>query len=289
LKKKWAIVLGVAFLVVALTTIAFAGNPIKLIVNGKEIKPDVLPQLINGRTMVPVRWVAEALGANVWWDESKRIVRIDFGKLPQRVQKKWQYPFPRGGELSFGYLGKRTSFVLPAVTTLNAYLAERQDASLEPVTTSQTQKVLVRYEILDTGATYNPLMATETNTEHMAYELVVRLYYSEFPVKEDSPPSIIRLFHQKAEDGLHASFKQLTPLRNWYEDVVFIVRPMGNVAEVVKDEAAGRTTWVQGREGWYVDEKATHVLRKAELKEMPILFDYPLPPDGYGYTLIKEQ
>lgn len=67
-----------------------------------------------------------------------------------------------------------------------------------------------RYEILDAGATYNPLMATEANTEHMAYELVARLYYSEFSVKEEFPPSVVRLFYQEAQDGLHASFEQLT-------------------------------------------------------------------------------
>lgn len=69
-------------------------------------------------------------------------------------------------------------------------------------------------------------MATEANTEHMAYELVARLYYSEFSVKEEFPPSVVRLFHQEAQDGLHASFEQLTPVRNWYEDVEFIIRPM---------------------------------------------------------------
>jgi len=50
------------------TVMAFAADPIKLIVNGKEIKPDVPPQLINGRTMVPIKWVAESLGADVQWD-----------------------------------------------------------------------------------------------------------------------------------------------------------------------------------------------------------------------------
>jgi len=66
--KKWLIAIGTILLTVALVSMAFAANPIRLYVNGQEINPDVPPQIINGRTMVPVRWVAEALGADVHWD-----------------------------------------------------------------------------------------------------------------------------------------------------------------------------------------------------------------------------
>lgn len=58
-------------------TILAAEEPIRLIVNGREIKPDVPPQTIDGRTMVPVRWVSEALGAQVSWDEAKLAVLVN--------------------------------------------------------------------------------------------------------------------------------------------------------------------------------------------------------------------
>lgn len=51
-------------------------TPIKLIVNGQEILPDVPPQLINGRVMVPARFVAEPLGAKVEWDGAGNAVVI---------------------------------------------------------------------------------------------------------------------------------------------------------------------------------------------------------------------
>jgi len=76
MRKKWLSVIGAVMLAAVLTTAAFAANPVKLIVNGREIKPDVAPQIINGRTMVPVSWVAEALSADVQWDEKQRIVKI---------------------------------------------------------------------------------------------------------------------------------------------------------------------------------------------------------------------
>lgn len=77
MKKKWSIVAGIVVLLVALATVAFADTPIKLVVNGQEIKPDMPPQIINGRTMVPVRWVADALGADVQWDDKNKTVIIN--------------------------------------------------------------------------------------------------------------------------------------------------------------------------------------------------------------------
>ncbi|MGB9858755.1 MAG: copper amine oxidase N-terminal domain-containing protein, partial [Moorellaceae bacterium] len=87
MKKKWLVVTSTVMLTLAFATGAFAANPINLYVNGREIKPDVLPQIINGRTMVPVRWIAEALGANVEWEQDSEggIVKITMEVL-QRLR-----------------------------------------------------------------------------------------------------------------------------------------------------------------------------------------------------------
>src|SRR5688572_1795277 len=45
-------------------------------VNGKTIPLDVPAMLISGRTMVPLRFVAESLGGAVTWDAPARVVRI---------------------------------------------------------------------------------------------------------------------------------------------------------------------------------------------------------------------
>ena len=68
MKKKAVILICLVVLFSTFTVMVFAADPVKLIVNGKEIKPDVPPQLVNGRIMVPVRWVAESLGADVQWN-----------------------------------------------------------------------------------------------------------------------------------------------------------------------------------------------------------------------------
>lgn len=50
--------------------------PVRLFVDGKEVVSDVPPQIINGRTLVPARPLAEALGAAVTWDAATRSVIV---------------------------------------------------------------------------------------------------------------------------------------------------------------------------------------------------------------------
>jgi hypothetical protein len=45
------------------------GNNVML-VNGEKVTMDVAPEIVDNRTMLPARWVAEALGATVEWDET---------------------------------------------------------------------------------------------------------------------------------------------------------------------------------------------------------------------------
>lgn len=47
------------------------------IVNGKQVKLDSPATVIDGRTLLPVRFVAESLGANVIWDQNTQTVLIN--------------------------------------------------------------------------------------------------------------------------------------------------------------------------------------------------------------------
>ncbi len=53
------------------------GSPV-MYVDKKPVKMDVAPEITNDRTFLPARWVAEALGAQVDWDETTKqaIVKI---------------------------------------------------------------------------------------------------------------------------------------------------------------------------------------------------------------------
>lgn len=46
----------------------------KALVDGKEVYLDAPPALVNGRTMVPVRFIGEAFGAEFSWEEKTRKV-----------------------------------------------------------------------------------------------------------------------------------------------------------------------------------------------------------------------
>lgn len=54
--------------------------------NGDSITLDEAAQIMNGRTMVPVRFVGESLGANVNWDGVKNSIVINSGSTSQGSQ-----------------------------------------------------------------------------------------------------------------------------------------------------------------------------------------------------------
>ncbi|OPX91366.1 MAG: hypothetical protein A4E53_00711 [Pelotomaculum sp. PtaB.Bin104] len=69
-------IMGLVFGVI-LTTLGIAmgaENPIKIVFDGRELHPDTPPQIINDRTFLPLRFVAETLGINVEWDAATRTV-----------------------------------------------------------------------------------------------------------------------------------------------------------------------------------------------------------------------
>lgn len=58
------------------TTVVLPVTSAAATVNGQVIQLDVPAKIINGRTMVPLRFVSEAFGATVNWDDISQIVTI---------------------------------------------------------------------------------------------------------------------------------------------------------------------------------------------------------------------
>ncbi len=77
LKFSLGLFIGIFITCIAFSTYVFAVRPIKLIINGKTINMEVTPHIINGRTMVPARYVAENLGATVEWDGDNNTIIIN--------------------------------------------------------------------------------------------------------------------------------------------------------------------------------------------------------------------
>ncbi len=78
----------ISFVMALVFTLVFMGNIavgaeeklISVLVDGEAVKFDVLPQIINDRTMVPVRAIFEALGAGVEWNDETKTVTATKGE-----------------------------------------------------------------------------------------------------------------------------------------------------------------------------------------------------------------
>ena len=83
MKKLIAIVLTLtAILSTFAVTASAADNPLTVTVDGTAVTfPDQQPIIKNNRTLVPVRFIAEALGYEVEWDAKVNAAVIDHGRI----------------------------------------------------------------------------------------------------------------------------------------------------------------------------------------------------------------
>jgi len=61
------------------------GKALKIYINGSQVISDVAPVIVDGRTMVPVRFVTEELGCNVAWEPVGQIVTITKGNTIMKL------------------------------------------------------------------------------------------------------------------------------------------------------------------------------------------------------------
>ena len=66
--KKIISLLLMVCLMLSVSVTTFASDTIYVTLDGSYIEFDVKPQIINGRTMVPIRAIFEKMGATVEWD-----------------------------------------------------------------------------------------------------------------------------------------------------------------------------------------------------------------------------
>ena len=86
-----AAVLALALLMAG--TLAFAGYRITITIDGREIESDVPPQLVQDRTLVPIRVITEHFGADVGWVQETMTVEITspYGKFMEGYEAKGMY------------------------------------------------------------------------------------------------------------------------------------------------------------------------------------------------------
>lgn len=78
--------LGIPVNYVPKTTIVLQVGNLNGIVNDKTVKLDAAPKIINNRTLVPLRFIAEAFGANVQWEPVFKLVIIQLNNIQLVLQ-----------------------------------------------------------------------------------------------------------------------------------------------------------------------------------------------------------
>jgi len=73
--------------------LVYASYHISIVIDGKEIESDVAPQLVQDRTMVPIRVITEHFGADVDWIQETMTVKISspYGKFMEGYGEKGMY------------------------------------------------------------------------------------------------------------------------------------------------------------------------------------------------------
>lgn len=74
MRRIISVIICISLVLSCVSSVAFANDEIKVVIDGEELEMDVAPAIINGRTMVPLRAIFEYFGADIdWWADTKRI------------------------------------------------------------------------------------------------------------------------------------------------------------------------------------------------------------------------
>jgi len=152
MRKKFIVLVVCLMLVVLFSAASFAsmyglfeGYPIvKVVVDGQEVRGDVPAITFKGRTMVPVRFVSEALDANIEWDAANETVIIN-----TEQQQPSQQPIGKKPPLTLSEKGVTVTLVsvnaTSSGTTLKVRITNNTDldvdfpASLTQIVAGSTQ------------------------------------------------------------------------------------------------------------------------------------------------------
>ncbi len=91
MKKFFAIIMSVALTISVIMPVSvYASTNISVTIDGNKVNFDVQPQIINGRTMVPMRAIFKEFGMKVTWDDVFKTVTAskDNDSIQMRVGSK---------------------------------------------------------------------------------------------------------------------------------------------------------------------------------------------------------
>ncbi len=92
-----------------LNNVSFKNGEVKIEIDGERIYPDTAPMLIDGRTLVPIRAVAEKMGYSVAWDNENQLVILTSSN------GKTILHFEIGSNIALKNLSKKIELDVPAI------------------------------------------------------------------------------------------------------------------------------------------------------------------------------
>ncbi|PZR58926.1 MAG: hypothetical protein DLM50_02500 [Candidatus Meridianibacter frigidus] len=132
-------------------------------VNGQPVTVDVAPFLVGARTLVPLRFVAQALGATVNYNDSTRTVAINGGSAPVTVT-----PMPAPGNNFIQVTAPR-----PGVRVGSSFLLTGRTRANSSVTVAATGQALIGGVLPISGGTYQN-STTADNTGYFSLTISIR-------------------------------------------------------------------------------------------------------------------
>ena len=121
----------------------FEGYPIvRILVNGEIVESDVPAINFHGRTLVPIRFVSEALGAEVGWDPQQWVASVELEAASAPVFAPSTTPSTGG-----------VAVIAPSISTMSLANQILSEAGVSPVTPKQADEVLVVVR----SSLFNPL------------------------------------------------------------------------------------------------------------------------------------
>ena len=86
MKKLSKLLVLISVLILGISVNVFAKEDLYLVVDGKKVKTDAACFIEKDRTLVPIRFISEALGSKVDWDKDSKKVTITSKDNSQKIE-----------------------------------------------------------------------------------------------------------------------------------------------------------------------------------------------------------
>jgi hypothetical protein len=195
-----------------------AESPIKLIVDGNDITATAAPLFKDGRTLVPVRFVSEELGAEVVWNDLDRTVKITKGEKSVLLRIDSRLVSYTKGETSYGLCD-----VAPYIISERTYVPLRLVSNALGVGINWTDSNRTVYVDSSVAAEIVPFFDMKIASVQANQVITgTTAMKATFPTQAPAGATEIKFLIVNPNDGkgiVAARGSQLTSSYNWVPDV----------------------------------------------------------------------